>query len=166
MTRVKKIVKRRKQECKTDYKNRLNLLKSGKPRIVFRKTNKYIIAQYVISEEARDKIVFGITSPTLLNYGWPESAKGGLKSLTASYLTGLLIGKQIISKKLKNPIVDLGMIRTLHKTKPYAFLKGLIDSGMNISCPEEALPSEERIKGEHLKNKIDFQKIKSKIEKL
>jgi len=41
---------------------------------------------------------------------------------------------------------------------------GLKDSGLDIKCPEEAIPSEERIKGEHLKNKISFDEIKSQIE--
>ena len=74
------------------------------------------------------------------------------------------MSKKIIGKKLKKPLVDLGMIKTIHKTKVYAFIKGLIDGGIEIKCKKEAFPSEERIKGEHLKNKIDFQKIKSQIE--
>ena len=113
-----KTLKRRRQEQKTDYGKRLKLLKSGKPRVVFRKTNKYVIGQYVTSSEAQDKIELGVSSKNLIKYGWPESAKGSLKSITASYLTGLLIGKQILSKKLEMPIVDLGMLRTSHKTKP------------------------------------------------
>ncbi len=158
-----KTIRRRRKECKTDYLHRLKLLKSGKPRVAFRKTNKYVIAQYVESHEAQDKVVFGINSKNLLKHGWPESAKGSLKSITASYLTGYLIGKEIQNKKLETPIVDFGMIRTLHKTKVYAFLKGLIDAGIEISCSEECFPEEERIKGEHMKNKIDVEKIKEKI---
>ena len=158
-----KVAKRRRREHKTDYGKRIRLLKSGKPRIVFRRTNKYVIAQYVISEEAKDKIIFGVNSKNLLKYGWPENAKGSLKSITASYLTGYLIGKQIKDKKLKQPIIDFGMIRTLHKTKVYGFLKGIIDAGIEIKCKEEAFPDEQRIKGEHMKNKIQFDEIKLKI---
>jgi large subunit ribosomal protein L18 len=157
--------KRRRKENKTDYLKRLKLLKSEKPRIVFRKTNKYILAQYVVSKEAQDKVSFGITSNELTKYGWPESAKGSLKSITASYLTGYLIGKRIIKNKLTEPIIDLGMIPALHKSKTYAFIKGVIDSGIKISCKKEAFPEEARIKGEHLKNKIKFEEIKSKISK-
>src|SRR3989339_831498 len=102
----------------------------------------------------------------LLKYGWPESAKGSLKSISACYLTGLLIGKLIISKKLTAPIVDLGMLRTNHKGKVYAFLKGLIDAGLEINCKEEAFPESTRISGENLKNDIEFKKIKSKIESI
>ncbi len=159
-----KILKHRRQKHKTDYGKRLKLLKSGKPRIVFRRTNKYIIAQYVLSEEAKDKIVFGVNSQHLLKYGWPENAKGGLKSITASYLTGYLIGRQINNKKLETPIIDFGMLITLHRTKIFAFLNGVIDSGIKINCDKEKFPDGKRIQGEHLKNKIPFDKIKSKID--
>lgn len=158
-----KTLKRRRKEQKTDYIKRIKLLKSGKPRIVFRRTNRYIITQYVVSEEARDKVIFSINSKQLLKYGWPEKSKGSLKSIPASYLTGFLIGKQIISKKLETPIIDFGMLRTLHKTKIFAFIKGLNNAGINIICDEKTFPNEETIKGEHMKNKILFEEIKSKI---
>ena len=57
-----KTSKKRRKEAKTDYGKRIKLLKSSSPRIVFRKTNKYVIIQYVISKEAKDEIEFGITS--------------------------------------------------------------------------------------------------------
>jgi len=159
-------IKRRKEEHKTDYGKRLKLLKSGKPRIVFRRTNKYIIAQYITSEEAQDKIELGITSKILMNYGWPEESKNSLKSIPASYFTGLLFGKEILNKKLKEPIVDFGMLRALHKTKVFAFLKGLVDSGLKIECKKDTFPPKERLEGKHMKIQIPFSKIKSEIEKL
>ncbi len=158
-----KTIKRRRKENKTDYLRRLNLLKSGKPRIVFRKTNKYIIAQYVSSREAQDKIEFGVNSRVLLKYGWPE--KGNLKSVTASYFLGYYLGKRIIKEKLEEPIIDFGMTQTIHKNKLYAFIKGIIDAGLKISCKKEAFPDEERIRGEHLQNKIPFANIKLKLDK-
>lgn len=160
-----KLPKRRRREHKTNYGKRFGLLKSESPRIVFRKTNKYLVGQYVTSEEAQDKVIFGINSKDLVNYGWPEGSKGSLKSTTASYLTGYLIGKKILSQKLEKPIVDFGMIKMLHKSKVYGFIKGLIDSGIEVNCKEEAFPEESRIKGEHMKNKIPFDEIKSKIDK-
>lgn len=160
---MKKTIRRRRKECKTDYLNRLKLLKSQRPRMVFRKTNRYIITQYVLSDEAQDKVVFGISSKALLKHGWPENAKGSLKSISASYLTGYLVGKEIEKKKLDTPIVDFGMIKTLHKTKVYAFLKGMIDSGIEIKCDEECFPEDNRIKGEHMKNKVNVDEIREKI---
>jgi large subunit ribosomal protein L18 len=161
-----KIPKRRRREAKTNYLKRINLLKSGKPRIAFRKTNKYIIAQYILSKEAKDKIIIGTSSKKLLTLGWPKEREGSLKSISAAYLTGYLIGKEIIKQKLETPIVDLGMGRVLYKTRIYGFIKGLIDAGIKIKCKEEAFPDENRIKGEHVKNKINIEEIKSNIDKM
>ena len=159
-------LKRRRMENKTDYGIRIKLLKSGVPRIIFRKSNRYIIAQYVTSNEARDSVIAGITSKILLKYSWPEDMKGSLKSIPASYLTGLFFGKKIIEKKLKTPIIDIGMIRSVNKNRAFSFIKGLIDSGIKIKCSEEAFPKEERIKGKNLKRdfSVIFGRVKSKIE--
>lgn len=160
-----KTIKRRRLEGKTDYAKRLKLLKGNSPRIIFRKTNRYILAQYVTSREAQDKVVIGISSKALMKLGWPESAEGSLKSLPASYLTGYLIGKRIIKEKLKVPIVDFGMHVSVHKSRIYAFIKGVADAGVKINASEKVFPEESRIKGEHMKNKIPFEKIKTNIEK-
>lgn len=159
-------IKRRRLEAKTNYLKRMKLLKGNSPRIVFRKTNKYIISQYVTSKQAQDKVEMGINSKELLKYGWPKEAEKSLKSIPASYLTGFLTGKKILSEKKGIPIIDFGMIRNLHKTKIYAFVKGLIDSEIKIKVnkKKEIFPNESRIKGEHMKNKINFNLIKSKIE--
>ena len=129
---MKNIFERRKKGI-TDYSKRRKLLVSELPRIVFRRTNRYIIAQYVTTKEAKDNIEIGITSKNLEKYGWSKEFKGSLKSITAAYLTGFLIGKKIIKEKKKLPILDIGMVSSASKTKPYAFLKGLIDSGLKIS---------------------------------
>ena len=162
-----KTLKRRRRENKTDYGKRLKLLKSGIPRIVFRKTNKYVIAQYVKGEQTKDKIEIGVNSKQLMRYGWPEEFQSSLKSLPASYLTGFLIGKKIIKEKKEIPITDFGMSRVLHKTKIFAFLKGLIDSGMDLKYKKDVFPSEEKIEGKNLKKDFSktFNEIKSKIEK-
>jgi len=156
--------KRRRKENKTDYNKRLKLLKGEKPRIIFRKTNRFIITEYVISKEAQDKVVVGLDSRKLMEYGWPKETEGSLKSITASYLTGYLIGKIIIKQKLETPILDVGMNRAIHKNRIYAFIKGLIDAGIKMNCKKEFFPEESRINGEHLKNKVPFSEIKSKID--
>jgi len=174
-------LKRRRKEYKTDYKKRFALLKSRLPRIIFRKTNRYLITQYIKSDNAKDKILIGIDSKVLLKYGWPKEES--IKSIPAAYLLGYLFGKKILLKKLEGtaggspesslgessfeekPIIDFGMARVLHKTRVYAFILGLIDSGIKIECAKENFPNESRIKGEHLKNKISFDEIKSKIDK-
>ncbi len=161
-----KTLKRRKLEGRTDYAKRLKLLKSNSPRLVFRKTNKYIIAQYVTSRQAQDKIEIGITSRKLKEFGWPDEFNGSLKSVPAAYLTGLLIGREINKKRLKVPIVDFGMMRVISKNRGYAFLKGIVDAGVRIKCDEKQFPEEERLSGKNLKEDFSktFKEIKSKIE--
>ena len=162
-----KIVKRRRKENKTDYANRIKLLKSGIPRIVFRKTNKYLLVQYVTSKEAQDKVKLNINSKELLKYGWPEEFKNSLKSIPAAYLIGFLTGITIKKNKLEKPIADFGMLRMLHKTKVYGFLKGLIDAEIDIKCDEKTFPSQESIEGKFLKKDFskNFEKIKLNISK-
>jgi len=163
-----KTLKRRRKENKTDYNKRIGLLTSGSPRIVFRKTNKYIIAEYVTSKEAQDKVELGVTSKDLLKQGWPKEFQGSLKSIPAAYLTGFLLGKKITGKKLKTPIIDIGMTRNLHKNKVFGFLKGLKDSGIGIKCDDQYCPEENRIKGKHLKEDFSktFEEIKQKVQSI
>lgn len=154
--------KRRRFEGKTDYKARKSLLKSKSHRIVFRKTNRYIIGQYIKSSEAQDKISVSANSKELENFGWPKT--DSIKSITAAYLTGFLLGKKIIDKEGKvNAILDMGLIRNIKKSKAYAFLKGTIDAGIEIPHNASVFPDEKRISGEHLKNKVNFKQIKEKI---
>jgi large subunit ribosomal protein L18 len=160
-------MKLRRKENKTDYLKRLNLLKGKSPRVVFRKTNKHVIAQYIQSKEAQDSIEIEVNSKRLLTKGWPKEFEGSLKSIPASYLTGYLMGILIKKNKKKNPIVDFGMIRVLHKTKVYAFLKGLKDAGIEIECDKEFFPEEGRIEGKNMKKDFSkhFQEIKKNLDK-
>lgn len=160
---------RRRREGKTNYHDRKKLLKSGLPRVIFRRTNSYLISQYIVSKEAQDSVEIGVNSKDLKKYGWPEDFSGSLKSIPAAYLTGFLIGKKIKSQNKKTPIVDFGMITKEHKTKIFSFLKGLIDSGVEIEHKKEnVFPDEEKIKGKFLKKDFskEFDKIKLNIEKM
>ncbi|MEM4326089.1 MAG: 50S ribosomal protein L18 [Candidatus Pacearchaeota archaeon] len=161
-----KTQKRRRRLFKTDYKKRIAFLKSNSPRIVFRRTNKYIIAQYIESNEAQDRVRYGLTSKHLLKYGWPKDFENSLKSLPASYLIGLLLGKYIRNKKTEKVVIDSGISRKVYGGRFFAFLNGLKDSGVNIKCNEEFFPSKERIKGKDLKRDFSkfFDEIKKRIE--
>ena len=63
---MRRTFRRRRKEQKTDYRARLALLKSQKPRLIIRKTNRAIIAQIVVSEGAQDKVLITVTSRDLL----------------------------------------------------------------------------------------------------
>jgi len=138
-------VRRRRLEGKTDYKARLALLKSNKPRLVVRKTNRYIIAQLVKTEIAQDSILAGFSSKDLLTKGWPKELSGSLKSRAAAYLTGFALANKI-KGKIKEAILDIGMNRNIQKSRIYAVLKGALDAGINIPHNPEALPSDEELK--------------------
>ncbi len=141
---IHKTVKKRRQEGKTDYKARMNLLKSEMPRVVFRKSNRYLFGQIVISEIAQDKVIVGVNTKELLSKGWPKNLSGSLKSLPAAYLMGYMLAKK--SKEIKEGILDIGLLRHVAKSRAYAFVKGLIDGGFEISCNNDALPDEKMIK--------------------
>jgi len=148
-------IRRRRLEGKTDYKARLALLKSEMPRLVIRKTNKYIILQIVKTDIAQDKVIRTLTSKILLSKGWPQEMSGSLKNLSASYLAGFLIGKLAQEKGIKKAILDSGMNRNVKNSRIYASLKGAIDSGLEIPHDKEVLPEMENIKTEKIAKIFD-----------
>jgi len=154
---------RRRREMKTDYAKRLALVKSKLPRLVIRKTNKYIIAQIVKFSPEGDITIAHINSSKLKKLGWKFSCK----NLPAAYLTGLLCGIEAKKKNINNVILDIGRFSSTKKV--FACLKGCLDAGINIPYNKEKIPQEERIKGKHiqefLKNNIveEFERVRLKI---
>ena len=63
----------------------------------------------------------------------------------------------VTEEKKETPILDIGMIRNLHKSKVFGFLKGLKESGVEIKCDEEFFTeiNSDKIKVEGIKLKID-----------
>jgi len=160
----RKLDKRRRRENKTNYTKRLILLKGNFPRLVVRKTNKYIILQIIESSHALDKVTYTVNTKDLLKHGWPEDRKGSLKSIPAGYLGGLLLGKK--AKELKQEVIlDSGLIPNTPGSRVYAAVKGIADAGIKIRFNEEVLPPEEKIRGENSKVKDIFEKVKGAVEK-
>jgi len=159
---MKIVSKKRRREKKTNYLRRKRLLESNKPRIIIRKTNKYIILQYIESKFAQDKILYTTNSKDLIRYGWPKDKQGSLKNLGASYLSGVLFG-QILKKNKQNKevILDIGLIRSTSGSRVYAALKGVIDSGIKINADKKMFPDEKRIQSEKVKDFFD--QVKNKI---
>jgi len=164
MKKQRKLDKRRRQEAKTNYTKRLILLKGNFPRLVVRKTNKYLILQIIESSHALDKVVYSVNTKELLKHGWPKDKEGSLKSIPAGYLGGLLLGKK--AKDLKQEVIlDSGLIPNTPGSRVYAVIKGFADSGNKIKFNEKVIPSEEKIKGENTKVKDVFEKVKGEVEK-
>jgi len=151
MAMSKRTIKRRRRESKTDYKLRLNLLKSGEKRIVIRTTNKYFIVSAVESRAAQDFVLKLVTSKDLIKRGWEAKLAGSLKSIPAGYLTGRLLAKELGKGKY---IIDLGMTRTSPGCRAFSVVKGLIDGGLEINAKDSIFPREERLAGEHLKPEL------------
>ncbi|MEM1535403.1 MAG: 50S ribosomal protein L18 [Candidatus Pacearchaeota archaeon] len=157
------VKKRRRREGKTDYARRRKLLEGRKPRLVVRKTNRYIIAQIITSKEARDRVIVGLTSKALAKYGWTHS----FKCLPACYLTGLLLGKMAREKGINEAILDIGLQRAIKGNRVFTVLFGA-SKFLSIPHGEECLPSLDRVYGKHIKGKElenEVKKIESMIMK-
>ncbi len=139
---------RRKRQGKTNYKRRINLLKSKKLRIVIRKSLKNVVAQIVEYHPDGDRVLVSADSKELKKSGWKISTG----NLPASYLTGLLLAKKALNKGLKEGIVDLGLQRSTKGSRIFAVIKGLLDGGFNLPSSEEIFPSEERMSGKHIED--------------
>ncbi|OYT25744.1 MAG: 50S ribosomal protein L18 [Thermoprotei archaeon ex4572_64] len=143
-----KVKFRRRLEGKTNYYKRREMVKSGKPRLVVRKSNRRIITHIVIAKPEGDVTLAYAASDDLRGFGW----KGSLKSTPAAYLTGLIIGYKALMKGIEYAIIDIGLHRPIRGSKLFAVLKGALDAGLEVPHSEEVLPSEDRVKGEHIAN--------------
>lgn len=160
---------RRRRDGRTDYRKRLNLLKSGLDRMVVRVSNRYVLAQLVRYGDGGDTVLTSIKSNELSKYGWTYNAS----NIPASYLTGFLLGFKGKSKGVVKAILDIGMQTSIKGSRIYATIKGAVDAGLDVPHDEAILPDESRINGEHIalynKKKFgnikeDFNKVKQKIE--
>ncbi|MBI5252789.1 MAG: 50S ribosomal protein L18 [Euryarchaeota archaeon] len=149
---------RRKREGRTDYRKRIKLLLSEKPRLIVRKTGNHIIAQVVEYSQVGDRVIVSCHSSELKKYGW----KGGTSNVSSAYLVGLLAGLKAAKKGIKEAVLDTGLLTPTKKSKVFAVLKGSADAGMQIPHGEEMLPDESRIKGEHISKYADLLKEERK----
>ena len=137
---------RRKRERKTNYKKRISLLTSGKPRIVIRKSLCNINIQIIEYKPEGDSVVLSANSKELVKLGYTLN-RG---NIPAAYLTGLLLGQKAKKKTVKEAIVDTGLNTHVKGSRIYAALKGIVDSGLKVPCSEDIFPSQERINGTHI----------------
>lgn len=149
---------RRRRECKTDYQKRLALVKSGKPRMVVRKSNSGVIVQFVNYDINGDKVVSYANGKTLQKqFSWPSK-----RNVYTAYLCGLLAGKNAQKGKVSEFVLDLGLQIPSKGSILFAALKGAVDSGLKTNFSEDMVPSEklENVP-EALKGK--FEEAKKKI---
>ncbi|MFH0977972.1 MAG: 50S ribosomal protein L18 [Candidatus Woesearchaeota archaeon] len=137
---------RRKFEGRTNYKKRLKLLLSNKPRLVIRKSNKHISLQLIDYTPEGDVVIAQAHSGQLKKYGIDTSKN----NIPSAYLTGMLLGKMAKAKKIKEAVLDIGLYSSTKGSRLYAALKGAMDAGLYVMHSEEILPSKERIAGNHM----------------
>lgn len=166
---TRKMQFRRRREGKTDYKSRLQLLRSGKPRLVVRKGLKYVRAQLVQFDPKGDRTVVSAISQTLRKLGWTFACD----NLPASYLTGYMLGKFAKIKGINEAVLDTGLYPSTKGSRMYAAAKGAIDAGIKVAADESMLPDEKRIRGEHIAARDarfdgmpkKFDEVKAKVDK-
>jgi large subunit ribosomal protein L18 len=137
---------RRRREARTDYHQRLRLLKSGKPRLVARKSNKQVRAQLVTTGPDGDQTAAAAESNDLAEYGW----EGPTGNMPAAYLTGLLAGLRAIEAGIEQAVLDIGLNSPTPGSKVFAVQEGAIDAGLEIPHNDDVLADWERTRGEHI----------------
>ena len=137
---------RRRREARTDYHQRLRLLKSGKPRLVARKSNRHVTAQLIITGPDGDQTVESAHSSDLAEFGW-EAPTG---NLPAAYLTGLLAGRRAVEAGLEEAVLDIGLNTPTPGSKVFAVQEGAIDAGLEIPHNDGVLADWSRTRGEHV----------------
>ncbi|MFT4309383.1 MAG: 50S ribosomal protein L18 [Candidatus Woesearchaeota archaeon] len=152
---------RRAREGRTSYKQRINLLKGQKPRLIIRKSLNNITVSIAEYSPDGDMIRVNVHSSSLKKMGWTHSTG----NIPSAYLTGYIAAKKAVSMGIKEAILDLGLQTKVLRGRMFAALKGALDAGMKIPHDEKALPEKNRILGEHIgKESIgnDIESIKSK----
>ncbi len=141
-----KVPFRRRREGKTNYRKRLKLLLSGLPRLVVRGSLKHFTAQFIEARVGGDVVLASAHSSELKKYGW----KAPCGNLPAAYLTGLLAGIRAVKKGIAKAVLDIGLHRPTKGARVFAALQGALDAGVEVPHGEGILPSEDRLRGEHI----------------
>ncbi len=129
---------RRRREGITNYEKRLALIKSGKVRLVVRRTNQHVLVQFIEFHSAGDKVLFGFMSKKLQKlFNFPAK-----RNVWTAYLAGLYSGKEALKKGVKSFVLDNGRYTNNKGNLVFAVLKGVADAGIETELPEDKIPSD------------------------
>ncbi len=134
---------RRRREGVTDYRSRKRAITSRATLLVVRVSNKNVSSQFVKPQVKGDIVLASAHSRQLRKLGW----QGSLKSTPACYLLGMLAGRKAAAKGVKEAVLYNGVVPFVKGARISAFVKGVIDAGVEVPVGEEALPSEDRLTG-------------------
>lgn len=157
---------RRRRECKTDYKARRFLItqdktkyNSPKYRLVVRFSNKDVTCQIVKATLKSDVVLAAAYSHELSNYGAKVYKGCGMKNYAASYATGLLLARRILTilglneqyagqtkpdgkdflvkrtgedRRPFKVLLDIGLHYTTTGARLFGAMKGAVDGGLAV----------------------------------
>jgi large subunit ribosomal protein L18 len=148
---------RRRREGKTNYHHRLKLIVSRKPRMVVRRSNRYVRIQLISAEKGGDFTHVAASSSELRNYGYT----GSMSNAPAAYLTGLLFGQRVAESDWDELILDKGLQRQVVGGTVYAALRGAVECGLSIPHDPAVFPDDDRVYGKLI---ADFRKDEKNVE--
>jgi large subunit ribosomal protein L18 len=134
---------RRRREGVTDYRSRKRAITSQKPLLVVRFSNKNVSSQFVKPTVKGDVVLSSAHSKELAKMGW----HGSPKSTPACYLLGMLAGRKAAGKGVKGAVLYNGLLPFIKGARVAAFLKGVVEAGVEVPVGEEAFPQEDRLTG-------------------
>ncbi len=142
---IYKVPFKRRRQGRTRYKTRFAMLKSRKPRLVVRKTNRNLVVHLVTYAPDGDKTIVKVDKKHLEQLGWKPKS-----NMPTAYLYGALLAKKAKEKKFEEAILDIGLHTPTKNGIVFAVAKGAKDAGLKINLGVEL--DESRIKGEHISN--------------
>jgi large subunit ribosomal protein L5e len=185
--------RRRRREGKTDYQQRINLVKqdknkynSPKYRLIVRCTNTKIIAQVAYATLSGDRIVAQAMSTDLKAYG----VKVGLTNYSAAYCTGLLCARRALKvfgldktftgvdkcdgeeyhveeeeseRRPLKVILDIGLKRTTVGANIFGALNGAVDGGLHVPHSSRRFPGYNKAEGKDAEDDYDAEAHKERI---
>jgi large subunit ribosomal protein L18 len=153
---------RRRREGRTDYRHRAHALRAGVPRAVVRKTLNQTLVQLVVADPTGDRVLASARSFDLREFGW----SAGAGNVPAAYLTGFLAGRRAKANGVQEAVLDIGLHKPTKGGRVFAALQGLVDAGVAIPHGEDITPTAERIRGDHIGEKVTkiFAEVKKKVE--
>ena len=154
-----KVPFRRRRDNRTDYYIRKKLLTSGKLRAVVRRSSRNINIQFAEFGMGGDNIVTSVTSAELKALGW----KHACSNIPAAYLTGYLAGKKALNAGIEYAVLDIGMQTPAKGAVLFAAVAGMAAAGLDIPHGDGVLPSDERLKGDHIGKAADVDTVMKKI---
>jgi large subunit ribosomal protein L18 len=137
---------RRRRSGATNYNSRRKAISSRGTLLAVRISDKNVSAQFLKPTVQGDVVLAAAHSHALRKLGW----KGSLKSVPACYLLGLWAGKNAKQKGVESAFLYNGVAPFVKGSRISAFVKGVIDGGVEVPFDEEAMPSEERLSGQNI----------------